>query len=253
MTAAPISLFRPALLLSFCLLLSPAVFAGPVISPFEVDYDIKRSGLTLIEMHRRLSVSANGNYRFESVSRPTSALRWLFKDRIRETSLWRFAGDDPRPQVYRYERSGGRKEKYIELVFDWSQHTVTDKRSKPVWSTTIPPETTDKLLYQLQLMLDLQAGKENPGYTIADDGKLRHYQYQKTGEETLTLATGVYRTVRLHRDDGRRSTTIWCAPALSYLPVRIEHTEKDGSRMQANVTRIQGLPFSIDVQAAKQH
>lgn len=243
MTDRPISSIHSRLLLSLCLLFSAVGFTAPTLTPFEADYELERSGLTLIEMHRRLLDAGDGNYRFESDSRPTAALRWLFKDRIRETSFWRYAGDNPRPQVYRYERSGGRKEKSIELVFDWAKQTVTDKRRTPVWSTTIPPGTTDKLLYQLQLMFDLQAGNENPGYTIADDGKLRHYQYRKIGEETLDLDSGTFKTIKLYQDDGRRSTTIWCAPELNYLPVRIEHTEKDGSRMQANMTRMKGLPF----------
>jgi hypothetical protein len=251
MTDRPIRLFRSLLIPSFCLLFSPVIFASPVLTPFEVDYDIERSGLTLIEMHRRLLVSADGDYRFESDSRPTAALRWLFKDHIHETSSWRFAGNNPRPQVYRYERSGGRNEEAIELVFNWSEHTVTDKRSKPVWSTTIPPETTDKLLYQLQLMVDLRDDSKTLDYTVADDGKIRHYHYRKVGEETLDLDPGVFKTIKLRQDDGRRSTTIWCAPALNYLPVRIEHTEKDGSRMQANVTRIKGLPFTSDQKADK--
>ena len=253
MNHRPASSYLSCLFLSLWLLFSAAISAAPALAPFEVDYDIERSGLTLIEMHRRLLVSDNGEYRFESASRPTSALRWLLKDRISETSFWRYADDDMRPQVYRYERSGGGNEKSVELVFDWTEHTVTNKRRKPIWSTTIPPQTTDKLLYQLQLMFDLQAGNENPDYTIADDGKLRHYQFKKTGEETLTMETGVYRTIRLYLDSGRRSTTIWCAPALSYLPVRIEYKEKDGSRMQANVTRIKGLPFIADRNPSKPH
>ena len=253
MTDRPIRLLHTLLGLSFCLLFSPHIFAVPALAPFEVDYDIERSGLTLIEMHRRLLVSADGDYRFESDSRPTSALRWLFKDRIHETSSWRFAGNDPRPQVYRYERSGGRNEKAVELVFDWSQNTVTDKRSKPVWSTKISADTTDKLLYQLQLMLDLGEDTETLDYTIADDGKIRHYQYRKIGEETLDLDSGAFKTIKLRQDDGRRSTTIWCAPAFNYLPVRIEHTGKDGSRTQANVTRIKGLPFTANQKTDKSH
>jgi hypothetical protein len=57
----------------------------------------------------------------------------------------------------------------------------------------------------------------------------------------------------MRQDDGRRSTTIWCAPAFNYLPVRIEHTGKDGSRTQANVTRIKGLPFTADQKMDKSH
>ena len=35
-----------------------------------------------------------------------------------------------------------------------------------------------------------------------------------------------YRRVR---KDGKRNTVFWCAPALAFLPVKIEHREKDGT------------------------
>jgi hypothetical protein len=225
-------------------LLPSALSAAPRLAPFEVDYEINRSGLTLIEMHRRLRSNGYGEFRFESDSETTGALSWFVKDRIHEATLWRRQDDWLQPLTYRYVQRGGKNEKHIELIFDWTANTVTDRDSQPLWRAEIPPQTTDKLLYQLQLMLDLQAGRETLAYTIADSGKLRHYRYQRVGEERLQLALGTYATIKLHRDAGRRSTTIWCAPALNYLPVRIEHTEKDGSRMQANVTRIKGLPLA---------
>jgi hypothetical protein len=243
MSYRPVSPALYCLSLLLCSLFVPPLSAAPQLGPFEADYEINRSGLTLIQMHRLLKANGNGEYRFESDSRTTGALSWFIKDRIHESTLWRRQDDTLRPLVYRYEQYGGSHEKHIELVFDWTANTVTDKGQKPTWRENIPPQTTDKLLYQLQLMLDLQAGRDTLAYTIADSGKLRHYRYQRVGQETLRLALGSYETVKLHRNSGRRSTTIWCAPALNYLPIRIEHTEKDGSRMQANVTRVKGLPL----------
>lgn len=251
MSHRSLSRFLCCLPLLFFSLLPSSLSAAPRLAPFEVDYEINRSGLTLIKMHRRLRLNGNDEYRFESDSETTGALSWFIKDRIHEASLWRRRGDRLQPLVYRYEQRGGKDEKHIELVFDWATNTVTDSRHRPPWHAEIPPQTTDKLLYQLQLMLDLQAGRKVLTYTIADSGKLRHYRYQRVGEETLQLSPGTYATIKLHRDADRRSTTIWCAPALNYLPVRIEHTEKDGSRMQANVTRIEGLPLAASGNAAE--
>jgi len=219
-------------------------YNDPPLRPFEIDYEISRSGLTIITMKRRLLQTGTDEYRFESHSRPTKTISWLIKDRITEHSRWQYQQQHLRPLHYHYQRSGGKKKSRIELDFDWQQGIVNDSERKPVWSKKIPPHTSDKLLYQLQLMLDLQAGKQTFSYTIADSGKLRHYDFKTVGSETLQLPLGRYETIKLYRNSGPRSTTIWCAPELNYLPIRIEHKEKDGSIMQANATRIKGLPFA---------
>jgi hypothetical protein len=239
----PLSFLYRSLSLLFLILLCGNVDAKPLLAPFEIDYEINRSGLALIDMQRRLIQTDNGEYRFESNSRPTRKISWLLKDRISESSLWQFHKQQLRPLHYHYQHRGGKNNQHIELDFDWPQGIVNDSQRTPVWSKKIPPQTSDKLLYQLQLMLDLQAGKETLSYTIVDHGKIRRYDFKRVGNDIIELPIGRYETVKLHRNAGKRSTTIWCAPELNYLPVRIELTGKDGSTMQANATRIKGLPF----------
>jgi len=232
------------ILLLLVLPLTAALAKEPQINPFEVHYLINRNGLPLVNMERRLIKTETGIYRFEANSSPTKNISWLIKDRITEYSL--LQQNPLRPLQYRYERKGGRKSELIELEFDWQNNKARDVQHNPVTTTTIPAETTDKLLYQLQIMLDLAAGKRELKYTIVDKGKLHHYHYKFIGNEKLQLPIGDFETIVLHRDAGKRSTTIWCAPALNYLPVRIEHKEKDGSRMQANATHISGIqPLTV--------
>jgi hypothetical protein len=49
------------------------------------------------------------------------------------------------------------------------------------------------------------------------------------GKETLELPAGTFETVKILRlrENKKRETLVWCAPALNYLPVRIWQREKD--------------------------
>ena len=217
--------------------------AAPQLEPFEIDYDISSGNMVVVEMKRRLLQLNNGDYRFESTSRPTKLISWFFKDRITEYSLWQWQDQHLRPLHYHYRRNGGKVDKHIELNFDWRQARVSDTQRTPVWSSKLQPLTSDKLLYQLQLMMDLQAGKDSFDYTVADSGKFRHYHFTHAGSETIELPLGKFETVKLYLRDGKRTTTIWCALALNYMPVRIDHVEKDDRLMRAEATRVQGLPL----------
>ena len=240
----PRIIFYSRLLLLMLTLLPNVIFATtqPSLTPFEVDYDISRSGLVIIHTQRRLLQLGVNEYLFESNSRTAGPISWFIKDRISENSRWQYHQLQPRPLHYHYQLQGGRRKKHIELNFDWLQNIVSDSERKPVWSSKVTPPTTDKLLYQLQLMLDLQTGRKVFNYTIADSGKIQHYDFKHSGTETIEIPLGSFDTIKLHRRNGKRATTIWFAPALDYLPIRIEHLEKDGSVMQANATRVNGLP-----------
>ena len=234
-----------SLSLLLLLALPGAGFAAAILAPFEIDYEVSSSGIVGIEMKRRLVQLDNGEYRFESMSHTLRPLSWFVKDRISEISRWQFHEQRLRPLHYQYIRKGGNRDKHSELEFDWQQAMVSDRQRQPVWSHAIEPQTTDELLYQLQLMMDLQAGMKSFNYIVANDGKIRHYEYIRLGTETIDLPLGRYETVKLQRDTGKRTTTIWCAPALDYMPVRIDLKEKDGSLVRTEATRVKGLPVTI--------
>jgi hypothetical protein len=67
------------------------------------------------------------------------------------------------------------------------------------------------------------------------------------GEETLKTALGEIDTLKFTRVkniDSKRKTTLWCSPKLGYLPVQIEHVDKDGSTFTAVLRRLKGIDYS---------
>ena len=94
-------------------------------------------------------------------------------------------------------------------------------------------------------MSDLADEKTAFNYRIADGGKLKSYDIRIVDKEIVTTPLGKIEAIKLIRyreGENKRQTTLWCAPQLNYLPVKLEHTEKGGSVFTALLRRLKGIP-----------
>ena len=216
--------------------LSGAVRAGP-LPDFSASYELRLGSLRIGTSTVSLENLPDGGYRYESRSTPTPLVAWLLRDKLHETSSGTLTGDGVRPDQYHYSRSGGKKERVDELVFDWQSMRVSNDVEGSRWEMDIPPGTLDKLASQLGMMLALDQGKTDVTFNIADDKKLKEYRFRVIGQETLELPAGTFETVKITkvRKNKNRETFIWCAPVLNYLPVRIWQREKDDSEYQSDL------------------
>lgn len=150
---------------------------------------------------------------------------------INESSQFAYQGDQIKPNRYEYHRKVLGKKRDAVLQFNWSKGSVLNDIAEKPWSMDIPTNTLDKLSYQLQLRLDLMAGKTNFEYQIADGGRLKTYRFKKLDEEIIKTPQGEYKAVKIQRDRGensKRETYIWMAPELDYLIVKLYQIETDG-------------------------
>ena len=231
------------LLVGWSLAEAPAAYSAPDIPLplFNAEYSLKRNGVTLGTSTRSLSAAPDGVFVYASSTQAAGLIAWFVKDHIDEHSKWSFDGGRIRPIEYVYHRHGGSKTRLVKLNFDWQHLTVTNIIEDDHWRMEIPPDAQDKLVYQLAIMYDLMNGKKKLEYKIADGGKLKDYSFAIAGEEVLNTALGKLKTVRLQRIGDRRDTTVWCAPQLSYLPVRLEQQDTDGSELTMQITSVQGI------------
>ncbi|GAA0682247.1 DUF3108 domain-containing protein [Marinobacterium maritimum] len=217
-----------ATLLTGCLLGSlPAQADTAQLPAFKATYTTAFDmGISLSgEAVRQLQQTANGQWRFSSEAAAMMA-------GISETTRFNYYPSEPiQPVSYRYHRKVLGKSRKASVDFDWDKLSVTTVVKDKPWKMQVPTGTQDKLSYQLQMRLDLLAGKTEMTYSVADGGKLKEYRFKVTGEEEIDTPYGRYNAVRVMRDRGEdadRETLIWLAPELDYLIVRLEQTESDG-------------------------
>jgi len=148
---------------------------------------------------------------------------------LKESSLFDWQQQQPKPQVYQLKQSSVGKKKNELLEFDWSKLQVHHTTKKPAGTLDIPANAFDKLTYQLKMRLDLLNEKEPSIYTVAEKRKLKEYRFILLGSELLDTPVGKLETVKIKRDrgaDSKRQTTLWLAKDWDYLLVKIQQQEK---------------------------
>jgi hypothetical protein len=226
--------------LSLLALLSSLAFAGspeshkaPVIlKPFVATYMITAMGLEGINVTNSLSISDKTQaYNFKSYSMPIGLLAFKKDETRDEQSEGLIVNGTVQPKKYTFLQIRNNKTRRdVELNFDWQHNAVSNnhKHNNSKWSMPIPPQTVDKLSYQLSLMLKLADNpRKNFGFHIADGGKLKEYYFEILGEERVYTSLGSYKAIKIQhrRNKKNRVITLWCAPELNYLPVKIIQDE----------------------------
>lgn len=182
---------------------------------FSANYKASIKGIP-VTASRELTQADNGE--FELAFRANS---WAAT--INETSQFFYRPQQLQTIGYQYKQTGLIKTQH-SLSFDFLKKnmTLTDKRGAAV--ITHQEETLfDKLNYQLQLQMDIRAGKRDLRYTVADKGKLKHYTFQIQGEEFINTHVGRLKTtkVKVVRANNKM-THIWFANDWQYLLVQLE-------------------------------
>jgi hypothetical protein len=194
------------------------------VEPFEAEYALSRGVLTLGRMTRRLDIDAEQHYVLVSRMEATGLVSVFSADAVTEESRGRIVDERFLPTTYRYDKKGTKRD--YALRFDYARQQVA-RSDDGDWQAEMPRGLLDKLSYQAQL--------------IADKGKLKQYLITNTGSERVETPLGRFETVRLERVDGgsARRTRVWCAQALGWLPVKVEHRDKHGDVTVALLRRLE--------------
>ncbi|OUR72181.1 isoprenoid biosynthesis protein [Methylophaga sp. 41_12_T18] len=231
-------------LISYFLLLMPLWLSAQEIPDFSANYLVKLNNIQAGELKRSLVTHSDGNRQFTSITKAKGVFAFFKPDVVEETSIWQSIDNQVQPQFYSFERTGGKKDKFMALNFDWQADRLHIDDGKQPWQLKLEHGTLDKLVYQIALMSDLKTNKQQFNYRIADGGKLKTYDIRIITEEVIKTPLGKINTVKLIRyrsNNNKRQTTLWCAPALNYLPVKLEHTEKGGSVFTALLRKLDGI------------
>ncbi|MCP5146308.1 MAG: DUF3108 domain-containing protein [Gammaproteobacteria bacterium] len=204
-------------------------FAAGQVQPFTATYTVSLNGISVGRMFRQLDVSADREFTFTSTTKATGLVAVVRKESIVERSRWREDQGVATGVDYLHQRTRGKQVRERAIQFDPTNATaVTRYQNGATAQTAAPPGTADRLSYQAYLMDALAAGATSLQFEVVDGATTKLYEFDVIATETLSTAAGDLDVLRLERrvsTDGKR-TTIWCASALGYLPVRVDSTEE---------------------------
>jgi hypothetical protein len=230
--------------------LALAVLAGALAgaasppSPQSVSatYAVYTRGLHIADMNETYEVKGT-DYRLVSETKAVGVVGLFRTESVRfvsEGSVTR-AGLQPR----RFE--GKRREndpKGVRGELDWAAGRLTIHHHGITETMALPPGTQDRLsvLYQFMFIAPDKARKlEIP---MTNGRKLYHYRYSVQPGVELETALGKIATVYLvkQRQPEESAIELWLSPQHHYLPVRMVVVERNGSRYEQVITRLEIKP-----------
>nr|WP_255775714.1 DUF3108 domain-containing protein [Microbulbifer sediminum] len=198
------------------------------MEPFSATYSASYNGIK-VKAERKLSGNGDDwrlDFRADS-----------FLADIREHSRFSLSDSRITPRHYEYHRTGLGRNRHTALNFEDGRVVNI---SEPDRTLENPPGAIhDKISYQLQLALDVAAGKEDLVYQVADGKRVRTYRFAVTGTETLQTPLGPVDTVKVERvreEGADRSTYIWFAPTWNHALVKLMQ-EENGETYQISLTK----------------
>ena len=213
---------------------------------FNAEYEITRGSMVFGNLKRTLVINDENKYELISQMSAKGLADLFLKLDSTEVSHGKIIDGKVMPETFSYSRKG-KKEKNFSVNFDYDVSTVSNPSGKYAWKAEISTLVLDKLSYQLQLMLDLEHSPAEIHYTIADRKGLKAYIIKKIHSETIYTGLGPISATKVRRDSEKSKTvtSVWCAPKLGWIPVKVEHKDKKGNITTALLKRLESKTNGI--------
>jgi Protein of unknown function (DUF3108) len=219
----------------------PAGAETPLI-PYSAEYDVKIS-IAGGQLDTQL-VSNDGGYVATHVVRPTGWTRLFTHGEISEISMFHIMPDGLRPDRYRSEDTLSRDKGTVSIRFDWEEGTATGRVNDEAVVSTMDGIAFDRISIQYELMYDLLNGRPSDKYVLFDVDELKPLTVRNIGHRSIEVPAGTFDAIGMQHEteNSKRTTTLWCAKELGYLPVMIEQFHKGKLSGRAELSKYTANP-----------
>jgi hypothetical protein len=202
----------------------------------EIAYELSRNGTAIAELVERLE--HDGKVYRLSAQMKGKGLMSLRGDATR-SSRGAIAADGLHPAEFEDKRSG---RDTARAKADWQAKTLSlqAKEGGPTETKPLPADLQDRLSFTYSFAFRVPASAPVP-LSITDGKGVSTSVYEPAGRETIKTPAGEFEALRMARKKNNpddRSSEIWLATKLGFVPVRILVVEKDGARIDQVATRV---------------
>lgn len=185
----------------------------------------------------------DGRYEFQARITPKGMLKLIRPKPTIERSQFRVEGSHYRPLEYWFEDGSRSGDGNWHLAFDWQRRIATVTTMEARREIAVPDVAIDIGTLKAAVMRDIAANGAPGPYQIADEDSVGTYEYTDSGPATLQTGVGSLETNLFvqHREGSSRSTWMWVAPKLGFLPVRIEQRRNDEIQTAFLLQAVDGL------------
>ena len=205
-------------------------------------YEVSYNGLPFAVVNERFE-TGNAAYRIVSES-TTSGLFALFRKKSATlVSSGALTKDGLRPLHFEGNDHGDDTRRVV-AEFDWQQQRLTLRHDGVTETVALAPGTQDRLSLMYQFMFVASEKLESLEVAMTNGRKIDRYRYAVSRDVDIDTPLGRMRTLHLvkERQSGESAAEVWLAPRYHFFPVKVLIVEKDGSRYEQVITRLDIRP-----------
>ncbi len=208
----------------------PAAAPPPFTATYSVAWHGIGAGTSTLQLQRN---ALTGEYLYTSTIVASGLFRLVFRHAIRQSSRFRIVHGEVIPLAFESSGQGANG----AVTFNWNTHRLTGTAKGKSLNLPLPAGTQDPLSVQIALMLALQAGSAPSSFWMLDTDEIVRFDYERRAPGTLDTPLGRLSTVLYtsHHPGSTRTTYLWLAPALDYMPVRAEQHVKGDTQLSLTI------------------
>jgi hypothetical protein len=223
---------------------APAAPAGSALSqptrlapepvPFVATYTITWHGIAAGSSTLELRETAPQLYLYTSTDNAYGFFRFAFPHPLRQSSRFRVAAGEVEPLAFQTAGAGNE----VLAQFDWRIGQVTGMAKGKLLDLKLQPGTQDPLSVQIAIMLKLQARNAPDAFWMLNTDEIDRFKYVRHEETTLDTPLGKLQTILYtsHKAGSNKTTYLWLAPALDYMPARAEQHVKGSTQVSLEIS-----------------
>ncbi len=217
--------------------LSPPAAASSQPVPFVATYSISWHGVTAGTSTLELRETAPQTYLYTSTDRAYGVFRLAFPQPLRQSSRFRIAAGEVQPLAFQAGGAGND----VMAQFDWKIGEVTGMAKGKLLDLKLQAGTQDPLSVQIAIMLKLLARDAPDSFWMLNTDEIDRFEYVRHEESTLDTPLGKLRTILYtsHQPGSNKTTYLWLAPALHYMPARAEQHVKGSVQVALEIRAFQ--------------
>jgi hypothetical protein len=169
-----------------------------------------------------------GTFIYETRAKPGLLAGLVVGEQAVERSVMRIDSGGVRPLSWYLDDGKPGDAKDGALAFAWDEKRVTGTIEGRKIQLPAEPGLQDRLSIHVAVLTTLLRGHEPGIVPMVDRNKIKRYSYRRAGAGQIKTPAGEFAAVLYEstRPGSNRVSRVWHAPALGYLPVRVEQLRK---------------------------
>lgn len=194
-------------------------------------YDVQRDGKTVGVATQTLVDNGDGTWTLHSVTKGSAGMARLLGLDVEETSTFKWIDGKPQGVTYSYKQEAAIKHKERTIVFDRTAQKANVDDNGKNFSYAAPADAIDRSTVSVAIGLMLADGTRDTTLPVAVRDHIEQQRFQARGEEKISVPAGSFQATHVERTDVQGKASSWYVPSVSALPVRVEQTQGDGSKI----------------------